>query len=795
MVLGVLLAHWRRHPFQLAMLILGLALATALWSGVQAINAEARASYDRAAAELGGDRLARIVAEDGGMIAEAEYVALRRAGWLVSPLIEGDIRIGAVRLRLLGVEPVTLPGQARQGMADGVGFAAGVRVLYVSAATYERLRGMAGPERAVAEGVPPGTALADVGQAQRLLGQGAVFSRLLVAAEQPLGQRPLADVVPGLVLQAPDGAGDLARLTDSFHLNLTAFGFLAFAVGLFIVQSAIGLAFEQRRGMFRTLRALGVPLAEMMALLLAELLLLALLAGLIGIGLGWLVASALLPDVAATLRGLYGADVAGSLSLRPGWWAAGVGIAVAGTMAAAALHLWQVWRLPLLAPAQPQAWARGARQVLWALGLAAAGFLGVAAGILLFGSGLVAGFLVLAGLFLGAASGLPVVMAGLLALAGRRARGAVAAWFWADTRVQLPGLSLALAALMLALATNLGVGTMVESFRLTFVGWLDQRLASELYVAARDEAEAEAMRAWLLPQVDAVLPIWDLPIDLYGAPGSLYAVADHATYRDNWPLLAAETGVWDMVAAGQGVLINEQLFYRQGLELGAPVQLPGGWAPRVLGVYSDYGNMSGQVIVGLIALAAHYPDVSKLRFGIRVAPERAAALAEALQAQFDLPGTAVIDQAGIKALSLQVFERTFTVTAALNVLTLAVAGLAMFASLTALAGMRLPQVAPVWAMGLTRAALARLEFLRALMLAGLAMLVALPVGLGLAWVLLAVVNVEAFGWRLPLHLFPLDWLRLAGLGFLAAGLAAAVPVRRLARISPAALLAVFAHER
>ncbi|NJM84000.1 MAG: hypothetical protein HC844_17520, partial [Tabrizicola sp.] len=55
--LQALLSHWRRHPVQLAMLLLGLALATALWSGVQAINAEARAAYDRAAGTLAPDRL------------------------------------------------------------------------------------------------------------------------------------------------------------------------------------------------------------------------------------------------------------------------------------------------------------------------------------------------------------------------------------------------------------------------------------------------------------------------------------------------------------------------------------------------------------------------------------------------------------------------------------------------------------------------------------------------------------------------------------------------------------------
>jgi putative ABC transport system permease protein len=82
-----------------------------------------------------------------------------------------------------------------------------------------------------------------------------------------------------LRVAAPEDSGDLARLTDSFHLNLTAFGFLSFVVGLFIVYSAIGLAFEQRKHHLAhaaRLRRLRPP-AD--GLLVAELGRLALLAG------------------------------------------------------------------------------------------------------------------------------------------------------------------------------------------------------------------------------------------------------------------------------------------------------------------------------------------------------------------------------------------------------------------------------------------------------------------------------------------------------------------------------------
>ncbi|TGN34765.1 ABC transporter permease, partial [Paracoccus liaowanqingii] len=194
----------------------------------------------------------------------------------------------------------------------------------------------------------PDLAVTDIGVAQRLLGRPGQIDRLILSGDQPLGRPPLEAVVPGLILTAAQEGADLARLTDSFHLNLTAFGLLSFAVGLFIVHGAIGLAFEQRRAMVRTLRALGVPLRRLIALMALELAVLALVAGLIGVALGYLMAAALMPDVAATLRGLYGAEVSGQLALRPSWWLSGLAIAMGGTAVAAGGALWSLARTPLL---------------------------------------------------------------------------------------------------------------------------------------------------------------------------------------------------------------------------------------------------------------------------------------------------------------------------------------------------------------------------------------------------------------------------------------------------------------
>src|SRR5690606_13270150 len=115
------------------------------------------------------------------------------------------------------------------------------------------------------------------------------------------------------------------------------------------------------------------------------------------------------------------------------WWLAGLVIALAGTLVASIESVWRLMRLPILAPAQPRAWARASEagvrlQMLVALLLFAAGY-----AVFRLGEGLLAGFAILGALLLGAALLLPALLSGLLKLCEHFARGALAQWFWADT--------------------------------------------------------------------------------------------------------------------------------------------------------------------------------------------------------------------------------------------------------------------------------------------------------------------------------------------------------------------------
>ena len=782
--LKALLSHWWRNPVQLFAYLTGLALATALWSGVQAINSEARASYDAAAKTLGDGQYDLLIPKQGNRIPQDVYVLLRKSGWLVSPVIEARIN----DVRLLGVDIVTsatgLPNLANEQ----------------SAITYDTL--LANEETAlkismlvnvtVDKSIAPGIAIGDIGLVQRMLKRDDL-TRLILLPNQPITQPSLDMVAPNLQIQSAYAVTNVTELTDSFHLNLTAFGLLSFVVGLFIVNSTIGLAFEQRRGMIRTIRSIGVPMRTLITLITFEMMTLAVIGAGFGIILGYFIAAFLLPDVAATLRGLYGAQISGTLELRASWWVSGMVLALIGTAVALSSRIWQIVQMPLLASAKPRAWvvATGSRfrlQLIIAITLL---FSTVPLAMTL--EGLLAGFILLGCLLIGTALALPPLLGGLLTLVQKYTVAPVWEWFWADTRQQLPGLSLALIALLLAVSANIGVSTMVSSFRQTFIAFLDQRLAPELFVEVDTAEQSTALEMFLMNRQIEVLPLLTTQIVIADLPVDLYGIRLGQTYRNNWIFLDNTRNAWDVIKRGKAVVVNEQFARRAELWVGSLVQVNRDLILPIAAVVGDYGNPRGQIIITERIFKDLYPNLYASNFGVRT--KDAAQLRSQIVNKLGIKNNAIISQVGIKALSLEVFERTFVVTSALNVLTLGVAGFAILMSLLSLADLRVPQLAPVWALGLTRRRLAWLELLRAVLLAGIVFVCAIPMGLALAWILLTIINVEAFGWQLPMYLFPLKYLELGVYALIAAFLAAMWPAVRLMRTPPSTLLRVFASER
>ncbi|MGE8314955.1 MAG: ABC transporter permease, partial [Pseudomonas putida] len=247
------------------------------------------------------------------------------------------------------------------------------------------------------------------------------------------------------------------------------------------------------------------------------------------------------------------------------------------------------------------------------------------------------------------------------------------------------------------------------------------------------------------------------------------------------------------LAGGHAVMLSEQLARRLKVQLGDRLALPSE-AMTVVGIYADYGNPKGHVLVNAGWLRKHWPQAALTGLSVDLPAEQVLAIKAALQQRFALDDSRVVEQARLKRWSTEVFNRTFAATAALNSLTLGVAGVALFINLLTLGQTRLSQLAPLWALGVQRRQLVWLSLGQTLMLSSFTVLLAIPLGVLLAWCLVAVVNVQAFGWRLPLYVFPVQLLQLAALGLFTSLLACAWPLWQLARRQPRELLRPFTDE-
>lgn len=796
----VLLSHWLRHPVQALLVVLGLAMATTLWSAVQAINGEARAAYEQAAAVLDLAEPPRLLPQSANLDL-ATYVRLRRAGWPVSPVLEGRFPGADGGVTLQGIDLLSHPlaptlaaaSEAASEAASAAPLAAlTAQIAFASPDTASQFA-PEGWQVFEVESLPQDIVFADISLVAQVLARPDSLSYLLLLGDPPAGGGDLSALAPDLKRVASGPGSPATDLTRSFQLNLTAFGFLSFAVGLFIVQGMLSLAVDQRKGMIKTLRHLGVDRQNLYAALLVEILTLAVLAGLVGLVLGFLLAGLLVEDVSATLTGLFGAKLDGQLRFRWGWALSGLAMCAIGTILAS-LQAFVVLASTADPHGLPARIAAGFAQQ-GATVLSAAGLLCILLGSAVFLTlgGLLGGFALLGGLLLGAALLLPALIVVTLKQLSKWFRGLFAEILMADSRHQLPGLAMALMALLLAISTNIGVGTMVSSFRFTFETWLEKRLSADLYLSLDSEDALEEVLEWAKDNTRIALPMYRAAQQVLGQDVTLRAMEVDEQLRRDWPLLAQAPEVWDQFDAGTAILINEQFAHRSGLSLGDMVSVTPDWRPQVAAIYADYGNPKAEISLSHRGAGVRVPQLQPVQVAIRSttpAQDRNKILQEIEQNDISI---SVREQ--VQGFSLAVFDRTFTVTAALNVLTLAVAGFALFTSFLTQWSSRLPQLAPLWAIGMTRQRLAVLELSRSLILAAVTALLALPLGLILAWVLLSVINQEAFGWRLPMWIFPGQIATTAAMSGLVATAAALLPMLRLLRLPPDQLLRGFSDDR
>ncbi len=138
--------------------------------------------------------------------------------------------------------------------------------------------------------------------------------------------------------------------------------------------------------------------------------------------------------------------------------------------------------------------------------------------------------------------------------------------------------------------------------------------------------------------------------------------------------------------------------------------------------------------------------------------------------------------------ALAVFDRTFAITAAMQLLATTVAFIGVLSTLLSLELEKQRELGILRAVGLTARELWGLVMLETGLMGASAGLLAMPAGFALALILIYIINRRSFGWTLQLQLQPAPFVQALAVAVLAALLAGLYPARRMGRMAAAEAL-------
>ena len=835
--------HLSKHRAQALLSILGVALGVAVVLSIDLAIQSARTAF-RISAESVAGRATHVVVRDEGWIDEA-YVALLRVDLgmrAAAPIVEGFAQSALLpgrALRVLGIDPFS-EGPFRPyvvGGASGLDVSAFLttrRGVVVSAATAALARvgpgdslpvliggqawqlavvGVLDPADRLARTGLADVLLMDVAGAQEVLRTPGRLSRIDLRIEEGEEGRRMLDAVraalPPDTRIEPAGTRSeaMSGMIAAFDVNLTALSLLALIFGMFLIYNSVTFSVVQRRTLLGRLRTLGVTRAEIVRIILVEALWLGVVGAILGTAAGVALAQGLVRMVTRTINDLYFSVSVESVSLEPILFAKAAALGVGATLIAALPPaLEAASSSPRLALMRSVAESRARRAVpmaaLVGAGLSAFGGLLLLIPTRSLGVSFSALFFIITGLALATPAATLLMVAGARPLL-RRTAGTLGVMAARGITNSSSRTAPAIAALVVAVSVTVGLGVMIQSFRGTLVQWLDGTLQADIYVSLPGSGASRAVGT-----------MWPgLIEDFVRHP----EVVGHTTYRgigivresDAFRLVALDldprgerafsfvegraASVMTAFQAAEGVIVSEPFAYRRGLSVGDDVDFDTDSGPEsfsILGVFYDYGSEQGVVMMSRHLYDRYFsdPTVTSLGLFLSEGADSEAVVRDLLRLVPEGRTVVVRTNDTLRTASLEIFDRTFEVTAVLRALAFIVAFVGVLSALMALELERAREIAILRATGLTPWQVWRLVVTETAVMGLAAGLLAIPMGLTLSVVMIFVVNKRSFGWSLNMIVAPGVLVQAVALALVGALLAGIYPAWRMARTPPAAAL-------
>ncbi len=597
-----------------------------------------------------------------------------------------------------------------------------------------------------------------------------------------------------------------AVMTRAFRLNLTILSLLALLVGLYLVFQALDGAVVRRREEIGILRSLGVTARGVRSAWLAEAALLGVAGGLVGALLGWAGAQGAVRLVGQTVNALYYATSARSASMSLGELLGALGLAVGSALVAGWLPARSAAATPpaqilVRNPPQPRSRSRwshaGTGLVLVCVGglLTLAGPLRLEGGTRIPVAGYLAALLLVLGGGVLAGSAL-----GLLARIGAPWVRRLPTLHLAITHLRQPSgrHRLAAAGLLCAVAMTAGMAILVASFDRTMRGWIERTFQADLYLSSDGAQSASTQNriskeTWGAVTSHPAVADWNViqVAELALAGGDTMLVgAELGFARRHTPLAwrnePRDDAIWDPERNGGQALVSEAFLSRFGVGAGAGLELPtpkGVKRVTIAGVFSDYGNERGSVVVDRRHFVEWFGDEQATSVILLLKP---GASDEGVRAELRAvhPGLQILTNPHLRREVLRIFRQTFAITYALEFIgvVVAVAGLGM--TLAAVLLERRNELTTLRALGMAHGEIARATAAEGALLALVGGMGGIGISLGLGALLIFVVNRQTFGWTLQ-YTVPAGQLSLLALLVFVSGTAVAFGVGRWGAVLPA----------
>ena len=657
----------------------------------------------------------------------------------------------------------------------------------------------------------------DISNAQSFLGRTDALDRidLLIEAEreEQETQRIREWLPPAIELEAANQQIEAVRqLTSAFRLNLGALSLLAAVVSMFLIYNMLSFNVMKERRILGTLHALGMKRSQIFVLILLEATVIGLVGIVAGIALGYFLASRLVDLIAQSYGDLFFVETVRTIVPSQSTFLKSILIGMGCTLLGAVIPAFNATQIDVAHVMRGWGTVEDRDVPVTRFNTIALVLIMGGSVMLLPQLPLAITFAGIFALLIGCAFLVPV----LLRLAIR-----ICLYMTAGTRRPLLIMSLrqplrrlgqssiAVASLMLSLSVIIGIGTMVGSFRASVEDWMEQVFQADIYVTTGQNRShsflseepatvtgplaSPGVPPAILAELDALSGVaqvttiyeTELRSPVAGLVHTIVLSDDDAkTTRRYISRLPGNTHLWDEAIRRDAILVSQALAHQYDLAAGdylplvtrtglheyliAGVMQSYEVVPTVFMDDSVYAKAWGTSQVSAAALVlAEGETVQNLMHAIEDVFRRA-----------DVELMYMLNQE-LRSSTIALFNRTFTITSALQVLAMLVSFMSILATLMSMMLDQARELATMRAVGMNRVQIGWLLVLEALVFGVSAIVLAIPLGLLLSLILIYVVNARSFGWSLEWSLQPWELGKALGVAITSALLGCIYPVWRL----------------